>query len=294
MNRALFEIAGVIFGAILIAAPAVADEAPPVKHVKRVERAAPAQAAPAAAATQPSWTGAQVGGQGGVSPMAQGFAEPGARLFPVCTPLGDFPSSYCEETPFSFSGNKVSATGGGFLGYRVQFGTFVLGIEGDASAKSGSNSYAYSDTNGYRSESFYGTVSQGWDGSVRGRAGFLVTPTTLAYGTVGAAFGSVSGSFGYSAHENITDGCGPCASAVGGGSWSTTRTGLTGGAGLETLITQSLTLRLEYRYTDLGRFQENVYLNTVCGGTCSSPSSSALISLHPTFQTVRIGLGYNF
>src|SRR5208283_2398029 len=110
--------------------------------------------------------------------------------------------TWCQETPFSFSGNKTSATGGVFLGYRWQFGTTVFGVEADANAKSGSNSYAYADSNYYRSESFYGTVKQSWDGSVRGRAGFLVTPSTLAYGTVGVAFGKVSGSFGYAANEN--------------------------------------------------------------------------------------------
>src|SRR6516162_9343935 len=66
---------------------AVADEAPavarPVRH-RQVERAPVQEAAPMrTAAAQPSWTGAQVGGQGGVSPMAQGFAEPGSHLFPV-------------------------------------------------------------------------------------------------------------------------------------------------------------------------------------------------------------------
>jgi outer membrane immunogenic protein len=101
----------------------------------------------------------------------------------------------------------------------------------------------------------------------------------------------VSGSFAYSAHE--IDGLGT-ASAVGGGSWSTTRSGLTGGAGLETMLSQAWTLRLEYRYTDLGRFSENVALSTVCGGTCGSPSSNALINLHPTFQAVRLGIGYGF
>ena len=34
-----------------------------------------------------------------------------------------------------------------------------------------------------------------------GRLGFLVTPWVLVYGTGGVAFGSVSGSFSYSAHE---------------------------------------------------------------------------------------------
>jgi hypothetical protein len=145
MNRIFFATAAV-FGAVLIAAPAVADEAPavakPVRH-RQVERA-PAQAAPVrTAAAQPNWTGGQVGGQGGVNSMAQGFAEPGSHLFPaICVP-----SSFCTETPFSFSGNKTSATGGGFLGYRVQFGNVVAGIEGDLNAKSGSASYSAYDAN---------------------------------------------------------------------------------------------------------------------------------------------------
>ncbi len=287
MKKNLFSIA-FVFGAAMAAVPAIADEAPPVKHVRAAPRqAAPTRAEPAQA--QPSWTGSQVGGQGGSSSVAQGFAEPGAYLFP---PICGF-ASECTETPFSFNGNKTGATGGGFLGYRIQFGSIVAGIEGDVNAKSVSSSYAAYGANDFRAESFNGTVKQGADGSIRGRLGFLVTPWTLVYGTGGVAFGSVSGSFSYAAHE--IDGCIVCSSTVGGGSWSTTRTGATGGGGVETLIFPSWTLRLEYRYTDLGRFSENVGLRTFCPpGTCSSPSSNALINLHPTSQAVRLGVGYNF
>jgi outer membrane immunogenic protein len=291
--KKLLLAATAVFGAVAVIAPAFADEAPPepAKPVRHVEHAAPVHVAPAArpapAQANPSWTGAQVGGQGGVAPMAQGFAEPGAYLFPaVCGSPG-----LCYETPFSFSGNSTSATGGGFVGYRIQFGTMVAGIEGDLNAKSASSSYSLSDSNAFRAENFSGSVKQGADGSVRGRFGFLVTPWVLVYGTGGVAFGSVSGSFGYTAHE--IDGLGT-AYATGGGSWSTTRSGATGGAGVEALITQSLTLRLEYRYTDLGRFSESVPISTVCAGTCGSPSSAASVSLHPTFQAVRVGVGYNF
>ncbi len=297
MKKLLFA-ATAFFAGVAVIAPAFADEPPPapakpVRHVERaqpvqhVQRAAPVRSAPAQ--SNPSWTGAQVGGQGGVSPMAQGFAEPGAYLFPaLCASPG-----LCSETPFSFTGNKTSATGGGFIGYRIQFGSMVAGIEGDLNAKSASSSYTYADTNAFRSETFTGSVKQGADGSIRGRLGFLVTPSVLVYGTGGVAFGSVSGSFGYAANQlPISVPC--CASATGGGSWSTTRTGATGGGGIEALITQSLTLRLEYRYTDLGRFNETVPLSTVCAGACSSPSSGASVSLHPTFQAVRVGLGYNF
>jgi outer membrane immunogenic protein len=294
--KKLLLAATAVFGAVAVIAPAFADEAPPepkpVRHVEHVERAAPVRAAPAPA--NPSWTGAQVGGQGGIAPMAQGFAEPGAYLYPPAATCLAFPSE-CAETPFSFTGNNTTATGGGFVGYRIQMGTMVAGIEGDANAKSASSSYTFSDSNGFRTETLNGSVKQGADGSIRGRFGFLVTPSVLVYSTGGIAFGSVSGSFGYSAHE--IDGLGT-AYATGGGSWSTTRSGLTGGAGIEAMLTQALALRVEYRYTDLGRFNEAVPLTSVCGAaaapTCSSPSSGASVSLHPTFQAVRLGVAYNF
>jgi outer membrane immunogenic protein len=307
VNRIFFTLKAAAFAAVLIAAPAGADEAPQVKSVRHVERAAPARAAPSPVSTpaRPNWTGGQIGGQGGVAQMAQGFAEPGAHLYPTCGIFGSFPGSYCVETPFSFNGNKTGATGGGFLGYRIQFGTVVAGIEGDINAKSASSSYSLTDSNAYRTETFFGTAKQGGDSSIRGRFGFLITPWVLAYGTVGAAFGNASGSFNYSGHEIgcrfgelcVYGGCPtmrPCASAIGGGSWSTTRAGAMGGAGIETMITPLLTLRLEYRYTDLGSFAESVPLHAVCSTTCSSPSSSATINLHPTFQAVTVGVGYNF
>jgi len=295
----------------MFAVPAIADEAPaaakPIRH-RAVERAPVREAAPAQmAAAQPSWTGAQVGGQGGVSQMAQGFAEPGSRLFPICSSDSSssdssFPSHFCRETPFSFTGNKTSATGGVFLGYRVQFGSVVAGIEGDINGKNATAAYTAADTNRFRTETFTASASQGWDSSIRGRLGWLVTPWTMIYGTGGVAFGRVTGTFNYAASE--IDGCSAsessCAYVNGGGIWSTVRTGATAGAGVETLFSTgfgpfpSMTLRLEYRYTDLGTFSENVPLRTFCADNCSSPSNNASISLHPKFQTVTVGFGLNF
>jgi outer membrane immunogenic protein len=293
MNWAIFATA--IGIAILIGSPAGADEAPPPKPVRHatVKRELPSQAVPARStpATQANWTGGQAGGQGGVSSIAQGFAEPGAHLFPGDCLTGAAPPSLCVETPFSFNGRSTSATGGLFAGYRVQFGNAVVGVETDINAKNGSSSQSLSDANAFRAETFTGSVKETWDGSVRGRLGFLVTPWTLLYGTGGFAYGSVGGSFSYAAHQ--IESC-FCTSVNGGGSWTTTRTGGTGGAGIETLLAPWMTLRLEYRYTDLGRFSENVALHTVCVGVCSSPSGNALINLHPTFQTVTLGVALNF
>jgi len=314
MNKIFAEIAAVI-GAVLIAAPVIADEAPevrPVRHARPVERApvqAPARAMPV---QQANWTGGQVGGQGGVSSMAQGFAEPGAHLFPDSgsdSTCFAFPH-YCVETPFAFTGHNTSATGGGFIGYRAQLGWWVIGAELDANYKSGSSSAALSDANLFRSESFYGTLKQTGDASLRLRAGVLVTPWTLIYATGGGAVGDISGSFAYAAHQNSSGiiPCGAsssevvvagCASVTGGQSWSDVRTGWTAGGGIEYLIVPNVTLRVEYRYTDFGFYQKYVPLSThncsLVGSTgCTAPTSNAVIDLHPTFNAVRAGLALNF
>jgi outer membrane immunogenic protein len=196
------------------------------------------------------------------------------------------------ETPFDFTGHAVSATGGAFLGYRIQFGGIVSGFEGDINYKSAANSSALSDTNLFRTETFTGSIKQTWDGSVRGRTGYLVTPWTLIYATGGVAFGVVSGSFGYSAHDISGIGL----STTGGGSWSDTRVGCTAGGGIETIISYGLTLRIEYRYTDLGNYSKTVPLSTPCPfGVCpASASYASVINLHPTNNAVRVGVGLNF
>jgi outer membrane immunogenic protein len=85
-------------------------------------------------------------------------------------------------------------------------------------------------------------------------------------------------------------------STTGGGSWSDTRVGWTAGGGGETIISAGLTLRLEYRYTDLGSYSKSLLLATTCpGGVCpSSPSYNSTVNLHPTNNAVRVGLGLNF
>ena len=221
--------------------------------------------------------------------MAQGFAEPGAHLYPDCT---IFPTSYCIETPFSFTGHKTSATGGGFIGYRAQMGSVVVGAELDANYKSGSSSASLTDSNLYRVETFNGTLKQTGDGSLRLRAGILVTPWTLVYATGGGSLGNIGGSFNYAARE--IDTCAPCASANATQTWNDVRAGWTAGGGVEFLVLPNVTLRVEYRYTDFGYYQKYVPVATNCAFTCTSPASNAVIDLHPTFNAVRAGVALNF
>jgi outer membrane immunogenic protein len=216
MRKLLVSSVGV-FSALILLQPAAADEAP----VKR-QRAAPERVVQRAAPAQQgaNWSGGQVGGSNGVSSVNNTFVDPGSFVCPQGSSFG----RNCFETPFQFSGHKASYTIGPFVGYRLQFGGWVVGLEGDWSWKNSESSLSQSSssavavsttttsgfdsfgnpilvtsTNNYlRTDSFAGSVKQKSDYSIRGRVGWLVTPWSLLYVTGGVAFAEISGSFAYS------------------------------------------------------------------------------------------------
>jgi outer membrane immunogenic protein len=136
--------------------------------------------------------------------------------------------------------------GGIYGGYNFQTGgPLVVGIEGDINA------------NGAKGTDAGVTVSNPWDGSIRGRVG-VAADRFLIYGTGGVAFGQVKATDGID-----TD--------------TTTRTGWTAGAGVEAAVTDNVVARLEYRYTNLGTADLPNF------GTTSYSSNA-----------VMVGVGYKF
>ncbi len=115
----------------------------------------------------------------------------------------------------------VSADGfdvGGYAGANWQWGNFVVGAEGDALFP-------------WRDGSSGGlSVDQGLNGSLRARAG-IALDRFLLYGTAGAALSDFE---------------------VSGGGFKDDQTlwGWTAGAGVEGMLTDNITARVEYRYTD--------------------------------------------
>jgi outer membrane immunogenic protein len=75
------------------------------------------------------------------------------------------------------STNASGILGGAQLGYNKQFGTFILGIETDFQAT------------GIEQTDFDATSKLPWFGTTRLRAGYLLTPAFLVYGTGGVAYG---------------------------------------------------------------------------------------------------------
>lgn len=82
-------------------------------------------------------------------------------------------------------------------------------------------------------------------GSLRGRYGFLATPTVYLYGTAGVGFGTMKGT--------ATVDFRPTGSTQYPASVSKTRVGYTGGLGGEWIVAKGMTARFEALYADLGK-----------------------------------------
>jgi outer membrane immunogenic protein len=120
-----------------------------------------------------------------------------------------------------------------------------------------------------------------WFGTVRARAGVLVTPRVLFYATGGLAYGEVNTS-----------------ETIGGSvsSTSSTRVGYTVGGGIEGAIGGNWTAKLEYLYVDLGRTSGSFATTipafgagAVANGTLTSSYNSRV-----TDNVLRVGVNYNF
>ena len=202
-----------------------------------------------------------------------------------------------------------SATGGGFIGYSIPWGSYIIGIEADIAAKSGGSFSTQSNTHaspgGPTSETFTGALSQRWDGSVRARFGLPLYSTSMIYATGGVAFGQMSGSFAYNTAPLCVTTFVPaldvfvttCNAGGGALSWSDTRAGVTGGAGMEWVYLRNIKLRVEYRYTDFGSFSKDVPL-ALTAGTCIASgciaNGNAHVDMRASFHTLRLGIGFGF
>ncbi|MFB9951160.1 outer membrane protein [Rhizobium puerariae] len=141
---------------------------------------------------------------------------------PAATWQGFYLGGYGEYDWGRFGGDDYNANGFGggvFTGYNFQTGPVVYGIEADV----GYNGQDGSTHGGYKGEA-------GWNGSVRGRVGYDLNPF-LIYGTAGVAF----------QNNELKDAT---------SSDDKTQVGYTVGAGAEAFVTNNITARIEYRYTD--------------------------------------------
>ena len=189
--------------------------------------------------------------------------------------------------------NLDGVVGGGQIGYNWQTQNWVWGLEADIQGtdeKGGRNftcplGVCTPPLGGFNALVLLGppvpvALSQkiDWFGTVRGRAGVLVSPTVLLYATGGLAYGGVN--------TSETIGVVPVSFSN-----TDTRVGYTVGVGVEGVISGNWTAKLEYLWVDLGRTSGS-FLTTIPalgGGFVTSNYNS-----HVTDNVLRVGVNYKF
>jgi outer membrane immunogenic protein len=207
-----------------------------------------------------TWTGFYIGAQVG---YAWGDDE---NNFPANALV--FNGVTYEPFDSGFGGDNDSFLAGVHAGYNYQFGSIVVGIEGDVEGLFGDDedefdNIVYSAPGVPATFAFSGNTLD-WQGSIRARVGFAFD-RAMIYATGGFAFGGVSGGFSSTLVDNGDD----------------TITGWTLGAGVEYAFTNNLTTRLEYRYTSF-EGDDSVFDGVTFGGD------------ELDFHAIRVGLSYKF
>jgi len=141
-----------------------------------------------------------------------------------------------------------------------------------------------------------------WFGTVRGRVGYLLFPSLLAYGTGGLVYGHTRNDFtqiivGPLGNDGGGGGPGPLSTVVKGISTRAVSTGWTAGGGFEWALDRKWSVKLEYDYL---HFDDAVASSTTilfCSG-CKPPRQQSgsfnVQSGDNSAHTVQIGLNYHF
>jgi outer membrane immunogenic protein len=188
--------------------------------------------------------------------------------------------------------------GGGQVGYNFQTNNLVWGIEADIQGLAGSsNSSSVSGVYPVAAslDNWNGTIratkSIDYLGTVRGRLGFLFTPTLLVYGTGGLAYGGANASANFLATDTLF----ASQAVITGSTYSDTLVGWTAGAGLEWMFAPHWSAKVEYLYYDLGRLSGQPGLagvSTAAGAAYGAIAAQNNVSFNG--HIVRAGLNYHF
>ena len=177
-----------------------------------------------------------------------------------------------SDVDWDFGGASASHSGSGWLaggqiGYNLQVRQLVFGLEADASSAwlDGSTSCP--------NPAFVCSHSYDWLASLRGRVGVAVNGNrTLLYGTGGVAWADID----YAAKDAATG-------TLSGTGFSERHVGWVAGAGIEHMLSQNLSARLEYLYYGFDG------TTAPAGSLGTGPAA-----LTPATQTLRFGLNLKF
>lgn len=261
----------------------------------------PAKAPPSLAPATPAynWTGFYVGLNAG---GAWGHSD--VTTNPSCTTIAPFFNYFC--TGSQANANAIAAagtgsmsgsgfTGGGQIGYNFRIDRAVLGIESDINSfniKASRQVGAIYPVGGGAfppgiNFTINSSVDTNWLFTARGRAGWLLFDSLLAYATGGLAVTDLH------VAQAFRDSTIPVS---GAGNWSGSKTklGWTVGGGFEWALTRNWSVKAEYLYLNFGSVNAAGLVVEPVGapppGYGNAISTSADLSAH----IARAGVNYRF
>ena len=253
--------------------------------------------------------------------------------FPGCTVVPNYSVTSATALnllgAFNNNGNNSRGAfiGGGQIGFNYQISpSFVVGVEADFQGVAGNNNN--NNNNGFLAPitvvnpNFPGfpLVQTGnfnnnnnrqlsYLGTLRGRAGFLATPSFLIYGTGGLAYGGWRNNNNNFIFQDVAVCAGAgtdCSGALLGNGFNNgnSRVGYTLGGGIEWMFLPNWSVKAEALYYDLGRNNNNnnarLLAITCNGATCAVPGglfASPLITQNSNRSNgviARAGINYHF
>jgi outer membrane immunogenic protein len=206
------------------------------------------------------------------------------------------------------SNTQSGFIGGAQFGYNYQYGTsFILGVETDIS---GSNSRGSGRTNGAAAGAYSGLagtvplnlnvtafgstgVQAGLDylGTVRGRIGYLWSPSLMIYGTGGFAYGGAWANVVQTATAADTiQGFTQTGVWNGAGQQNQLLVGWTAGGGAEWMFMPNWSLKGEALYWDLGRMN----IQTTSYSSAGNGIGWGRTNVNYAGVAARAGINYHF
>ena len=240
----------------------------------------PAHAAPSYKDSAPAplavWTGWGVGIGSGYDWQRNSWTTTGL----AGTPIVGLGTADLDD-----SGNRAAI----FVGHTWQRNDWVFGVEADFGKSNASRTHLGLPidlpppfpANVLTSDAV--TISSGYDGSLRVRAGMLVTPSMLLYATGGVAFQQTKVAYSCPAGLSVDSWCINAPKHEETSKWSV---GWTAGAGYEMAFAGNWFTRGEYRYTSTGRFDHTFF--------AASPIDAIAAKIDASSHRLTFSLGYRY
>lgn len=238
----------------------------------------PAQAAPSYKDSAPGplavWTGWGFG-------VGSGYDW--QRNSSTVTSLAGIPLAGLRSVDFNDDGERAEI----FLGYTWQRSNWVFGLEGDFGKSNASKTISGLPIGipppgpAVLPSTDSATMSTGYDGSLRLRAGVLMTPSMLIYATGGIAFQQTKAAASCPGDPDSW-----CIAGAHFEQVSKWNVGWTAGAGYEMAFAGNWFTRGEYRYTSVDSFDHTFFATT--------PIDAIGARIDPSSHRLTFSLGYRY